>query len=92
MEFNRFVGGFKGMYYQIQSPTLFIIFLERIMDDALENHVGTVRIGGRTVTNLRFADDIDGLAGSEQELAELVENIKIIWNGNQCRKDKNDDN
>ena len=39
------------------SPTLFNIFLERIMTDALENHEGTVSIGGRTVTNLRFADD-----------------------------------
>ena len=36
---------------------------------------GTVGIAGRTITNLRFADDIDGLAGSEQELAQLVERI-----------------
>ena len=45
------------------SPTLFNIFLERIMTNALEDHEGTVSIGGRTITNLRFADDIDGLAG-----------------------------
>ena len=51
------------------SPTLFNIFLERIMKDALEDHEGTVSIGGRTITNLRFADDIDGLAGEEEELA-----------------------
>ena len=50
------------------SPTLFNIFLNRIMADALEDHEGTVSIGGRTMTNLRFADDIDGLAGQEQEL------------------------
>ena len=55
------------------SPTLFSIFLERIMTDASEDHEGTVSIGGRTVTNLRFADDIDGLAGEEEELANLVE-------------------
>ena len=36
------------------SPTLFNIFLERIMTDALEDHQGTVSIGGRTITNLRF--------------------------------------
>ena len=42
------------------SPTLFNIFLERIMTDAVEDHEGTVSIGGRTITNLRFADDIDG--------------------------------
>ena len=55
------------------SPTLFNIFLERIMADALEDHEGTVSSGGRTIINLRFADDIDGLAGEEEELANLVE-------------------
>ena len=36
------------------------------MADTLEDHGGTVSIGGRTITNLRFADNIDGLAGQEQ--------------------------
>ena len=36
------------------SPTLFNIYLERIMTDALEDHHRTVSIGGRTITNLRF--------------------------------------
>ena len=57
------------------SPTLFSIFLERIMTDALEDYGGIVSIGGRTITSLRFADDIDGLAGEEEELAKLVEHI-----------------
>ena len=56
------------------SPTLFNIFLERIMTDALEDHGSTVSIGGRTITSLRFADDIDGLAGRD-ELAKLVERL-----------------
>ena len=43
--------------------------MERIMTDALEDHEGTVSIGGRTITNLHFADDNDGLAGEEEELA-----------------------
>ena len=34
---------------------------------------GSVSTGGRTITNLRFADDIDGLAGEEEELAKLFE-------------------
>ena len=54
---------------------LFIIFLERIMTDALEDHEGTVSIGGRIITNLRFADDIDGLAGEEEQLAKVVERL-----------------
>ena len=41
----------------------------------LEDHEGTVSTGGRTITNLRFADDIDGLAGEEEELANLVESL-----------------
>ena len=45
------------------------------MADALEDKEGTVSIGGRTITNLRFADDIDGLAGQEQELVELVNHL-----------------
>ena len=54
------------------SPTLFNIFLDRIIADALEDLEGTVSIGGRTITNLRFADDIDGLYEQERELIKLV--------------------
>ena len=57
--FRTTVGVRQGF---LLSPTLFSIFLERIMADALEDHEGTVGIGGRTITNLRYADDIDGLA------------------------------
>ena len=44
------------------------------MTDALEDYEGTVSIGVRTLTNLRFVDDLDGLAG-EEELANLVEHL-----------------
>ena len=54
---------------------VFNIFLERIMTDALEDHEDTVIIGGGTISDLRFADDIDGLAGEEEELANLVERL-----------------
>ena len=57
------------------SPTLFNIFLERIMSVALEEHDGKVKIGGRNITNLRFADDIEVLAEEEQELEALVESV-----------------
>ena len=45
------------------------------MTDALEDHKGTVSTGGRKITNLCFADDIDGFAGEEEELAKLVERL-----------------
>ena len=47
------------------------------MTDALEDHEGTISIGGRTITNLRFADDIDGLAGKKEELASLVNSLDM---------------
>ena len=43
------------------------------MSDALEKHDGN--IGGRNITNLRFADNIDDLAEQEQELEALVESV-----------------
>ena len=69
--FNSSIGDWFQTTVEVQlgcllSPTLFNIFLERITTDALEDHEGTVSIGGRTITNLRFADDIDGLAGEEE--------------------------
>ena len=45
------------------------------MSDALEEHDGKVSIGGRNITNLRLADDIDALAEEEQELEALVESL-----------------
>ena len=44
-------------------------------DSTLEDHERTVSTGGRTITNLRFADDIDGLAGEEEEPAKFVERL-----------------
>ena len=61
------------------SPTLFNIFLERIMADALEEHEGTVSIGGRTITNLLFADDTGGPAGQEQELVNHLEEASTAY-------------
>ena len=43
------------------------------MTDALEDQEDTVSFGNGTLTNLRFAGDIDGLAEEEEELVELVE-------------------
>ena len=54
---------------------LFNLFLERIMSDALEEHDGKFSIGGKNITNLRFADNIAALAEEEQELEALVESL-----------------
>ena len=62
----------------ILSPTLFNIFLKRIISDALEEHDGKVRIGGRNITNLRFSNDVNALAEEEQELEALVESLDKV--------------
>ena len=48
---------------------------EKDHDRCLKDHEGTVSIGGRTITNPHFADDINYLAGEEEELAKLVEHL-----------------
>ena len=42
------------------------------MTDALKDHKGSVSIGGRAITNLRFADIIDG---KEEELLKLANQL-----------------
>ena len=50
-------------------------FSGKNMADALEDYEGIVSIEGRTITKLRFAEDMDGLAGEEEELAKLVDSL-----------------
>ena len=54
-------------------PTLFNIFLEKIMCEALDDHEGSVSIGGRLITN--FADDIFVNAEEEEEAGVLVDRL-----------------
>ena len=46
-------------------------------DRHIEDREGSVSIGGRTITNLCFADDIDGLAGEEEVLANTAYGMEI---------------
>ena len=64
------------------------------MTDALEHREASVSIGGRTIKNVCFADDIVALAGKEEELFKLVNQLNkasTTWYGDQCRKDYLDD-
>ena len=78
---NLYVNGSTGEWFRttvgvrqrcLLSPTLFIIFLERIMCAALDDHEGSVSIGGRLITNFRFADDIVVNAEEEEEACVLI--------------------
>ena len=63
------------------SPTLFNIFLERIMCEALDDHEWSVSIGGRLITNFRFADDIVVNAEEEEEAGILVDRLDTTTTG-----------
>ena len=58
------------------------------MKDAFEDHEGTVSIGSRSITNLRFADDIDGLAADNGVLHDQKNKNK---KQKKTKKQKNTD-
>ena len=68
----------------ILSPVSFNLFLERIMQITFQDHVPTISIGGRPICNLRFADDIDLMGGSNGEL-QASRKRWCIWYGSKFR-------
>ena len=61
----------------ILSPFLFNIYSESIMREALKGFEGSIKLRGRTVTTLRYADDVALLAGSANELQELLNRTQV---------------
>ena|SRR6218665_489254 len=55
----------------VLSPSLFNILAEVVMREALDGYEGGLQLGGKRVTNLRFADDIMLIACSGMELQTL---------------------
>ena len=57
--------------------TLFNLYTEYIMRDAgLEEAQAGIKIAGRNINNLRYADDITLMAESEEELKSLLMKVK----------------
>jgi len=54
----------------VLSPHLFNILAEAVMREALCGYIGGFQLGGRLVTNFRYADDIILIATSQSELQE----------------------
>ena len=52
-------------------------YSESIMREALEGFEGSIKVGCRTVTNLRYADDGALLVGSANELQELLNRTQV---------------
>ena len=61
----------------ILSPYLFNIYAEHIIRKANLDQCGCgVRVGGRNVDNLRYADDTTLVASSKSGLVEMIERVK----------------
>ena len=70
----------------ILSPCLFNLYAEYIMRIAgLEETQAGIRIAGRNINNLRYADDTTFMAESEEELKSLLMKVFVLgtsykWN------------
>ena len=61
----------------ILSPCLFNLYAEYIMRNAgLEEAEAGIKIAGRNISNLRYADDTTPVAESEEELKSLLMKVK----------------
>ena len=59
------------------SPCLFNLYAEHIMRNAgLDELQAGIKIGGRNINNLRYADDTTLMAESEEELKSLLMRVK----------------
>ena len=62
----------------ILSPCLFNFYAEYIMRNAgLEEEQAGIKIAGRNINNLRYADDTSLMAESEEELKGLLMKVKV---------------
>ena len=69
----------KGVHQGcIWSPCLFNLHAEYIMRNAgLEETPAGIKIAGRNINNLRYADDTTLMAESEEELKSLLMKVKV---------------
>ena len=65
------------MSWLILSPWLFNLYLEYIRRNAgLGEAQASVKIAGRNISNLRYADDTTLIGESEEELKSLLKKVK----------------
>ena len=64
----------------ILSPCLFNLYAEYIMQNAgLDEAQAGIKIAGKNLNNLRYADDTTLMEESEEELKSLLMNVKGEW-------------
>ena len=63
----------------ISSPCLFNLYAEYIIRNAgLEETQTGIKIAGRNINNLRYADNTTLMAESEEELKSLLMKVKVV--------------
>jgi len=60
------------------SPLLFSIYAEVMMIEAMENMDERIVVGGHLISDVRFAEDLGMVAGTEGELQGLMRGYTII--------------
>ena len=74
---NWFQIGKRVHQGRILSPCLFNIYAEYIMQNArLDEAQAGIKMAGRSISNLRYADDTTLMAESEEELRSLLMKVK----------------
>ena len=79
MDIAQHTGSKSGKEYvkAVLSPCLFNFYAEYIMWNAgLEEAQARIKIAGRNINNLRYADDITLKAESEEELKSILMKVK----------------
>ncbi|XP_063613942.1 uncharacterized protein LOC134787155 [Penaeus indicus] len=66
----------------ILSPHLFNLYSENVMRNALEGFIGNDTIGGRTMTNLRYADDVVLITNSLSKLQDHFTYLGAVFTNN----------
>ena len=68
----------KGVWQSCRlSPSLFNLYAEHIVRNAgLDELQAGIKIGGRSINNLKYADDTTLMAESEKELKSLLLRVK----------------
>ena len=59
----------------VLSPTLFNLYSEKIFQEALGGSPEGIKINGKTINNIKYADDTVILASSPEDLQTLLEKI-----------------
>ena len=60
----------------ILSPYLFNLYVEYLWNAGLDETQAGIKIAGRNINNLRYADDSNLMAESEEELKSLLVKVK----------------